>query len=120
MVRASGANPPVLVVDDHDETRNALVRLLHLQGHAVVTARDGEAALEFLRRVPVALIVMDLEMPRVNGWVLRRRLLDDPALADIPVVVFSSRAAGDLPDIAFVRKCDPSALLDAIERELPH
>lgn len=120
MVRDSEANPPVLVVEDHDETRSALVRLLHLQGYAVVTARDGEDALDYVRRTRVALIVMDLEMPRVDGWLLRRRLLEDPDLADIPVVVFSSRAAGDLPDIAFVRKSDPMALLHAIERELPH
>src|SRR6185503_7948078 len=120
MFRDSGVTPPVLVVEDHAETRNALVRLLHLQGYAVSTARDGEDALDYVRRVPVALIVMDLEMPRVDGWLLRRRLLEDPALAHIPVVVFSSRAAGDLPDVAFVRKSDPTGLLDAIERELPH
>ena len=120
MVRDSRASLPVLVVDDHDETRNALVRLLHLQGYEVITACDGEAALDYLRRGPAALIVMDLEMPGVDGWLLRRRLLEDPALARIPVVVFSARAAGNMPDIAFVRKSDPTALLDVIEREFPH
>ena len=120
MVRGSNADLPVLVVDDQEETRNALVRLLRLQGYAVVTAPDGEAALDYLRRSSVALIVMDLEMPNVDGWILRRRLLEDPALARIPVVVFSARAAGNLPAIAFVRKSDPTGLLDAIEREYPH
>jgi CheY-like chemotaxis protein len=120
MVRDSKANLPVLVVDDHDETRNALVRLLDLQGYAVATAHDGQDALDYLQRRAVALIVMDLDMPRVDGWLLRRRLLDNPELAHIPVVVFSARAAGNLPDIAFVRKSDPSGLLDAIERGLPH
>ena len=120
MVRDSSADLPVLVVDDHDETRNALVRLLHLGGYAVVTAPDGEAALDYLHRHPVALIVMDLEMPGIDGWILRRRLLEDPALAHIPVVVFSARGAGNLPDIAFVRKSDPTGLLDAVERGYPH
>jgi len=120
MVRDSKADLPVLVVDDHDETRNALVRLLHLEGYVVATARDGQAALDYLRRRAVALIVTDLDMPRVDGWLLRRRLLDDPELAHIPVVVFSARAAGNLPDIAFVRKSDPTGLLDAIEHRFPH
>lgn len=86
----------------------------------MVTACDGEDALDYLHRRPVALIVTDLEMPGVDGWLLRRRLLEDPVLARIPVVVFSARAAGNLPNIAFVRKSDPTGLLNAIEREFPH
>ena len=42
---------------------------------------------------------------------------EEPALAKIPVVVFSARAAGNLPDIAYVNKNDPAALLDLIERQ---
>jgi len=60
---------------------------------------------------------MDLQMPRVDGWVLRTRLLQEPALAKIPVVVFSGRAAQNLPDIAYVSKNDPGALLELIERQ---
>jgi len=106
------------VVEDHDETRTALVRLLHLEGYSVVAMKDGEAAFEYLRHGgPVALIVMDLQMPRVDGWALRTRLLEEPTLAKIPVVVFSARAAGNLPDIAYVNKNDPGALLELIERQ---
>ena len=105
-------------MEDHDETRGALVRLLHLEGYAVVAMKDGEAALEYLKHGgPVALIVMDLQMPRLDGWLLRRRLLEDPALARIPVVVFSARAAGDLPAVAYVSKNDPGALLELIDRQ---
>ena len=105
-------------MEDHDETRGALVRLLHLEGYAVVAMKDGEAALEYLRHGgPVALIVMDLQMPRVDGWLLRTRLLEDPTLARIPVVVFSARAAGNLPAITYVSKNDPGALLELIERQ---
>jgi CheY-like chemotaxis protein len=105
-------------VEDHEETRGALVRLLHLEGYAVVAMKDGEAALQYLRHGgPVALIVMDLQMPRLDGWLLRTRLLEDPTLAHIPVVVFSARAAGDLPAVAYVSKNDPGALLETIDRQ---
>lgn len=80
--------------------------------------KDGEAALEYLRHGgPVALIITDLQMPRLDGWVLRARLLEEPTLAKVPVVVFSARAAGDLPDIAYVNKNDPGALLELVERQ---
>jgi CheY-like chemotaxis protein len=118
VVRNSRPTLPLLIVEDHDETRTALVRLLHLEGYSVVAMKDGEAALEYLRHGgPVALIVLDLQMPRVDGWVLRTRLLEEPTLAKIPVVVFSARAAGNLPDVAYVNKNDPAALLDLIERQ---
>ena len=108
---------PLLVVEDHDETRNALVRLLHLEGYTVVAATDGQAALDYLRQGgPVALIVMDLQMPRLDGWLLRTRLLEDPTLAAIPVVVFSARPAVGLPAVVYADKSDPGALLDLIDR----
>jgi CheY-like chemotaxis protein len=108
---------PLLIVEDHDDTRNALVRLLHLEGYIVVAARDGEAALDYLRDGgAAALIVLDLYMPRVDGWMLRMRLLEDPALANIPVVVFSARAVGSLPAVAYANKSDPEALLNLIDR----
>ena len=107
----------MLVVEDDDDTRNALVRLLHLEGYMVVAAKDGEDALDYLRRgAPAALIVMDLQMPRLDGWLLRMRLLEDPALARIPVVVFSARAAGNLPAVLCASKTDPERLLDLIDR----
>jgi CheY-like chemotaxis protein len=59
---------------------------------------------------------MDLHMPRVDGWLLRTRLLEEPTLAKIPVVVFSARAAGDMPNITYVSKDDPGALLELIEQ----
>jgi len=107
---------PLLVVEDHDDTRNALIRLLHLEGYTVVSAADGEAALDCLRQGPVALIVMDLQMPRLDGWLLRTRLLEDPVFARIPVVVFSACAVGSLPAVFHADKKDPGALLDLIDR----
>jgi CheY-like chemotaxis protein len=109
---------PLLVVEDHEETRTALVRLLHLEGYTVVSAPDGQAALDFFRQGGrAAMIVMDLQMPRLDGWLLRSRLLEDPELARIPVVVFSAHPAADLPAVTYANKSDPGALLDVLDRQ---
>ena len=113
----------VLVVDDDPYIREALSEVLGDEGYPVATARDGEEALERLGTAPApSLILLDLRMPGMSGWELRRRLLADPALAAIPVVLLSAdsqleeaqavlRAAGSL------RK-PPSLddLLDAVGR----
>lgn len=81
----------VLVVDDDPYIREALAEVLQDEGYPVATARDGEEALDRLGRGPApALILLDLRMPGMSGWELRRRLLADPALAEIPVVLLSA------------------------------
>jgi CheY-like chemotaxis protein len=87
----------VLVVDDDQGIREGLEMMLQLHGLAVSTAADGAEALDRLRsgRRP-CLILLDLMMPGMNGFELRRILLEDPELAAIPVVVITG--AGVLVD----------------------
>ena len=83
----------VLVVDDDGDTRESLGVLLELHGYAVDTAENGRRALDRLRAgEPPCLIVLDLMMPEMSGWELRARMLEDPALAEVPVVVVSGAA----------------------------
>ncbi len=83
----------ILIVEDDDEIRELLSEMLTDKGYAVLTASDGEGALEVLRGSPApCLIVLDLMMPKMDGWTLRTNLLADPALAAIPVVVLSGAA----------------------------
>ena len=104
---------PVLVIEDHRETRGAIERLLHLDGYTVVAASDGQEALDYLQKGGAAcLIVMDIRMPGMDGRLFRERQLADATLARIPVVVFSGDATNPLPGVAaFVRKSDPNGLL---------
>jgi CheY-like chemotaxis protein len=108
----------VLVVDDDKDIRDTIVELLSDEGYEVVSARDGVEALKRLRERPTDLVILDLMMPRMDGWQFRREQVADPHLAHIPVVVVS--AYGHRDDIeaeAFVPKpCDLQALLDAVER----
>ena len=111
------AGDPILVVDDNRDTRDAVRRILQIRGHPVVTARDGEEALSYLRDGGRAsLIVLDLYMPGVDGRLFRSAQLDDPELAHIPVIVFSVAVGETLPDVVgFVRKNDPLSLLTRVE-----
>lgn len=83
--------PPVLIVDDNRETRNALERILRFRGYVTATAGDGEEALRYLRSGQSAcLIILDVFMPVMDGLVFCRELLADPALAGIPVIAYSA------------------------------
>ncbi|HEY6031801.1 MAG TPA: response regulator [Gaiellaceae bacterium] len=82
----------ILVADD-DEDILALVSLrLRRLGYRVAEARDGEAALAEVARERPALVILDLMMPRVDGYGVIRRLRADPETASLPVVVLSARA----------------------------
>jgi len=96
VVAMDGYAPPcVLVVEDNPDARAAFEALLELKGFGVVSAGDGEEALEVLRGgLKPRLILLDLMMPRKDGWQFRREQMADPSLARFPVVVLSG--AGQL------------------------
>jgi CheY-like chemotaxis protein len=83
----------VLLVDDHEEARDALAMLLKNEGFAVREASDGQEALDALYDGPrPCLVVLDLMMPGMDGWEFRRRQLRSPQFARIPTVVLSGHA----------------------------
>ena len=85
--------PLVLVVDDSITVRRATERLLSRQGYRVLLAKDGMEALELLAgERPVALLT-DIEMPRMDGFDLLRNVRADSRLANLPVVMITSRIA---------------------------
>jgi CheY-like chemotaxis protein len=89
------STPQVLIVDDDAEIRAALRAVLDAEGYRVDEADNGRAALDWLHaaeQLP-SVIVLDLNMPVMNGWELRSRLRGDPRLARIPVVVASTLPA---------------------------
>jgi len=92
--------PRVLVADDAQTTRSAMKGLLEQAGFEVVVAEDGAQALRLATESPPALVVTDVEMRRMGGLELARRLKADPRLRSVPVVMITSlespqaRAAG--------------------------
>lgn len=85
-------SPSILVVDDDAGIREALTDILEDEGYSVTSAPDGLAALEMLRehQMRPRLVLLDLMMPRMNGWQFRAEQRQDPDLAAIPVVVISA------------------------------
>jgi len=101
----------VVVADDDRMFRKAAETTLRRQGHVVVTASDGEEALQLIRSEQPDLIVLDLIMPKLQGFDVLRILKQDIAMAAIPVIVLSSltqeldkQEALDLGAIAYFNK----------------
>ena len=87
----------VVVIDDDPSARELLARFLTRKGYAVRLAADGETGLKLVRELRPAVVLCDVEMPRVGGWTVLSTLKDDPELATIPVImvtVVQERALG--------------------------
>src|SRR5438874_196353 len=80
----------LLVVDDNKVNRLLLTRNLELMGHKVATAENGRVALQTLRREAFDLMLLDIEMPEMDGFEVLSELVKDLHLRDVPVIVTSS------------------------------
>ncbi|RKX75758.1 MAG: two-component system response regulator [Spirochaetes bacterium] len=80
----------ILVVDDSHSIRLMLREGLSMSGFGVVTAKNGEEALEILRKVKIDLILSDIHMPVMNGITLCRKVHEDPLINTIPFIVMST------------------------------
>ena len=85
--------PLVMVVDDSLTVRKITSRLLARENYQVLTARDGVDALEQLQGVRPDIMLVDIEMPRMDGFDLTRNVRADAALKHIPIIMITSRAA---------------------------
>jgi PAS domain S-box-containing protein len=77
----------VLVIDDDQATRDLLARFLTKEGFHVATAADGKAGLELICTRRPRAILLDVTMPRMDGWAVLRTLRADPELGDLPVIM---------------------------------
>jgi chemotaxis protein histidine kinase CheA/ActR/RegA family two-component response regulator len=91
--QASARAPLVLVVDDSLTVRKFTTRLLAREGFRLATARDGVEALDQVRVALPDVILLDIEMPRMDGFELTRVLHSDPRTAGIPIIMITSRTA---------------------------
>ena len=90
----------LLIVDDNKVNRILLARGLEGDGHKVETAENGKQALEKLRTDSFDLVLLDIEMPEMNGYQVLETCLQNPELRDIPIIMTSS-----LDEIDSVVKC---------------
>jgi len=92
--------PLVLVVDDSLTVRRVTERMLLREGYRVMLAKDGLDALEQLAKERPAIVLSDIEMPRMDGFDLVRNLRADARLSDLPVIMITSRIAQKHRDYA--------------------
>ena len=86
----------ILVVDDHDEILDVTRTVLTGAGYEVQAVASGAEALEQLCRRPFDLVLLDINMPEMDGWETLRLIRADDELADLPVVMFSVK--GEMQD----------------------
>jgi two-component system alkaline phosphatase synthesis response regulator PhoP len=85
------SNERILVVDDDREIVRMVRGYLEQAGYGVTDAHDGETALHLLRRERPDLILLDLMLPKRDGWELTRLLRADPQLATVPIIMLTAR-----------------------------
>jgi CheY-like chemotaxis protein len=112
---------PVLIVEDDADLRDMMAQLLSLEGYRAEAVPNGREALHYLERGDRPdVILLDLMMPVMDGWEFRRRQVQDPAIANVPVVVLSAldpARAADLGGTAFLKKpLDFDRLLELVHR----
>jgi CheY-like chemotaxis protein len=95
----------ILIVEDVELNRDLLVQLLE-EEYRLVLAGDGVAALERAAEAKPDLILMDLSLPRMDGWEATRRLKADTNLSKIPVIVLSAHAMRGDEERARASGCD--------------
>lgn len=113
----------ILIVDDSEEAACAIAELLRLDGHVAETAHDGQQALERAYAFRPDLMLIDLSMPRLNGYQLARRLRLDPCVESLTLVAMTGwgryedeRAAKLAGFDAFVVKpVDPDRLGEIVD-----
>jgi chemosensory pili system protein ChpA (sensor histidine kinase/response regulator) len=97
---AESLAPLVLVVDDSLTVRKVTQRLLSREGYRVILAKDGLDALEQLALERPAVVLSDIEMPRMDGFDLLRHIRADQKLLGLPVIMITSRIAQKHRDVA--------------------
>jgi CheY-like chemotaxis protein len=110
--------PTILVVDDDHEICDMIAEALALDGHRVLTASNGQMALEQARRNRPDLIVLDLMMPAMSGWEFLEAQREDPDLASVPVIVDTASPETQVDGAAVIlqKPFDVDTLLATVAR----
>lgn len=95
----------ILLVEDNEMNRDVLSRLLQRRGYTVAFAEDGETAVEMARAEPPDLILMDISLPRMDGYQATRLLRESPGLASLPIIALTAHAMTSDRDRALNSGC---------------
>src|SRR5688572_9692966 len=96
----------ILLVEDNEVNRDMLSRRLQRKGHEVITVGDGEQAVAFARSGRPDIILMDLNLPILDGWAATRRIKAEIKTRGIPVIALSAHAMSGDRQKALATGCD--------------
>jgi CheY-like chemotaxis protein len=105
-MRSKESRLRVLLVEDSEDNRFMMKRLLEMSGYEVLEAANGEQAVSTAQKAPPDLILMDLSLPRVDGLAATRRIRKLPDLKDVPIVVVSAHDTADFHAEALASGCN--------------
>ena len=119
--------PKILLIEDHEQNRYLATFLLEKHGYAVVPASDGRLGIELAKNMKPALILLDIQLPLMDGYAVARELRSDPALRNVPIIAVTSYAMVGDREKALASGCNgylekpinPDTFVTEIERFLP-
>lgn len=119
---AAGAKRVILVADDDDSILRVVSMMLGTKGIRVITAEDGELALERATKQLPDAILLDIRMPKLNGFEVFEKLRANPLTAHIPVAFFTAdkdftdfRKAQEMGSLIYISKpFKPNTLIDSV------
>jgi two-component system cell cycle response regulator DivK len=117
----------ILVIEDQEDNRQIVRDLVTANGYELIEATTGEEGLEVAARERPDLILMDIQLPGIDGYEVTRRIKADPKLRQIPIIAVTSYALSGDDKKAFAAGCDgyvtkpysPRLLLAKIREYLP-
>lgn len=110
---------PILIVDDNPTNLKLVAYLVRANGYQVTTAMDAEQAIASVSAAPPKLILMDLQLPGIDGLELTRRLKSDPATCDIVIIALTAYAMKGDQEKALAAGCDDYVTKPIDTRKLP-
>lgn len=116
----------ILLIEDNEQNRYLATFLLQARGWEVVHASDGRSGIALAGQCSPALILLDIQLPQMDGYEVARALKADPAVAPIPIVAVTSYAMVGDREAALAAGCqgyiekpiDPDTFVDAVEAHL--
>ncbi|MDE3197714.1 MAG: response regulator [Acidobacteriota bacterium] len=101
--------PRILLIEDNEFNRDMLSRRLQRRGFEVTMAEDGAIGIAAARACPPDLILMDMDLPVIDGWAATRSLKSDEILRRIPVIALTAHALQGDSERAYAAGCDDFA-----------
>lgn len=126
MTSGAAHDTRILIVEDFADSRDMYIEFLTAHGYQVTGAEDGLEALRLVETIPPDLVVLDVALPKMDGFSVLRRLRADPRFARTPVLTLSASVANDYrlqamragATDALEKPCLPDELLAAVQKAL--